>query len=792
MNNKTKELCLSLARAETEEAVIKILKDARLWDDESLWVDYGHLPNNYSIIGNQQSSADAALVEKIVNSVDAVLMRECLRRGKNPKSFEAPQSIDEALHDFFNIDGGNLANICKERRKELADNILLVVTGSKQKPSYSIIDKGEGQTPQDIPNTFLSLVKENKLDVPFVQGRFGMGSTGVLPFCGDNQIQLIISKRDPKILDKNSDEISYNWGFTIVRRFDAKGKMKNSVFRYLAPDGKIMSFSAVSLPLIPGKYPNAYEKSLEWGTFIKLYEYQLPKKLRGISVFNLYFHLSLLLPSIPLPVTIYERRKGYKEDNLYTILNGLTVRLEENKYKDIENGFPTSDEIIIDNQKFKIKIFALKPNTKEYTRERYTGNGKKSIIFSFNGQAHAFFPKNFFERKKVGMSYLSDLLVVLVDCSLIDKRTYELLFMNSRDRLFDSKIRRELEKRLEDVIGKHPGLLELRNRRRLEAIKNKLMDNKPLKEIVEKVISKSPSLSHFFISGKTIFNPFDLRKVGIIDEYNGKMYPSYFKLKKSFTLDKPKNAMLNHSFRVEFETDASNDYFTRDSYSGNFKLKVYNDNISCNCNYHLSLWNGKGTLSVTLPKEINEGDILKCETSVLDISRVDPFKEEFYVKVIEDKSRSTLSGEPNNPPPGGEGESKRKRPSKLDLPNMIEVTKKDWDKYDFDKESALLVKETGEEGYDFFINMDNAFLLSETKTRSKIDPKILQEQYKVGMVLVGLSLLNLYEREKRIKNKDDNLDESEDVSIYDTIQHVTRAISPILLPMITTLNEIGN
>ena len=310
MSNKTRELCLSLAKAETEEEVIKILKSEKLWDNESLWIDYGGLPNNYSIIGNQQSSADAALVEKIVNSVDAVLMRECLRRGKDPESIEAPQSIEDALFEFFNIGGGNLANICKERRKELADNILLVVTGSKQKPSYSIIDKGEGQTPEDIPNTFLSLVKENKLNVPFVQGRFGMGSTGVLPFCGDKQIQLIISKRDPKILDKATDECSHNWGFTIVRRFDARGKMKNSVFRYLAPNGKIMSFSADSLPLIPGKYPNAYEKPLEWGTFIKLYEYKLPRKLRGISVFNLYFHLSLLLPSIPLHLSIYVRNAG--------------------------------------------------------------------------------------------------------------------------------------------------------------------------------------------------------------------------------------------------------------------------------------------------------------------------------------------------------------------------------------------------------------------------------------------------------------------------------------------------
>ena len=72
-----KQLCLSLVKAESEEEVINILKEAKYWDEPRVWQYYGNNENNYSDIGNQQSSAEAALIEKIINSVDAVLMREC-------------------------------------------------------------------------------------------------------------------------------------------------------------------------------------------------------------------------------------------------------------------------------------------------------------------------------------------------------------------------------------------------------------------------------------------------------------------------------------------------------------------------------------------------------------------------------------------------------------------------------------------------------------------------------------------------------------------------------------------
>jgi len=89
----------------------------------------------------------------------------------------------------------------------------------------------------------------------------------------------------------------------------------------------------------------------------------------------------------------------------------------------------------------------------------------------------------------------------------------------------------------------------------------------------------------------------------------------------------------------------------------------------------------------------------------------------------------------------------------------------------------LKVKDSGENEYDFYINADNIYLLTEIKGRSKIDPKILEAQYKYGMVLIGMSILN-------------ELEEKDEESVYSNICEVTKAISPVLLPMIATLGTL--
>ena len=97
--------------------------------------------NNYSTIGNQQSAPDAALVEKIINSVDAILMRECLERNIDPEGADAPQTTKEATEQFFYIKEGILSKMDRAKRSEIAQDIMVVATGKKSNPCSVVLPK---------------------------------------------------------------------------------------------------------------------------------------------------------------------------------------------------------------------------------------------------------------------------------------------------------------------------------------------------------------------------------------------------------------------------------------------------------------------------------------------------------------------------------------------------------------------------------------------------------------------------------------------------------------------------
>src|SRR5688572_7406063 len=109
--NQNEELFYALLRAESEEDVTQILKLSGMLKNEDDWKPLGDTENNWSAAGNQQSAAAAALVEKMINGIDAVLTYECLKRKIDPTSSKAPQSMAEAAKQFFKIPSGRLENI---------------------------------------------------------------------------------------------------------------------------------------------------------------------------------------------------------------------------------------------------------------------------------------------------------------------------------------------------------------------------------------------------------------------------------------------------------------------------------------------------------------------------------------------------------------------------------------------------------------------------------------------------------------------------------------------------------
>ncbi len=774
-----KDLCLALVQCETEDEVIELLKQEKYWDRPENWQLFGSDENNYSIIGNQQSKPEAAIVEKIINSVDAMLMGECFRRDMKPESSEAPQSIREALIEYFKIIDGKLTNISPKERSQLSENIGFVATGQKTNPNYAIFDKGEGQSPARLHDTILSIRKSNKLRIPFVQGKFNMGGTGVFRFCGEKNIQLVISKRHPGIAEHESDPMKDFWGFTIIRRDDPKDGARSSNYKYLAPSNHILFFPADEMLILPSDYPEAYGKPMQWGTYIKFFEYKIGPGLRTNILFDLYNKLSVLMPHIALPVKLYERRKNYQGNSFETVLSGLSVRVDEDRSDNIEENFPTSGSMTVSGQKMTYSIYVFKKGK----HEKFTKD--EGIVFTINGQTHGYLSKAFFNRKGVGMNYIAESILVILDCSEIDGRAREDLFMNSRDRLSTCPLKTEIENELEDVLKKHPGLGILKDKRRREEIESKLSDQQPLTEVLQEILKKSPTLSRLFVQGLKLNSPFNLNGAANAVEYKGKEFPTLFALSKKFSHDNPKQAHLNSKFRIEYNTDVNNDYFDRSKNPGTFKLFINGKESE---NKDINLWNGYGFLNVLISNS-TIGDLIHFRSEVNDVSQVQPITEEFYVKVIEPLKKKQTNGGERKPPPSDQPGTDTKKPDGFALPTIIEVSRDgrtghSWEQQSFTEESALKVKGSEGDGYDFFVNIDNIHLLSEIKPAKSVEVQVIQAKYKFGLVLLGLALLNE-------TNKPQKSEEQEEMdSIFTTIEKVSKAVSPIIIPMIDTLGAL--
>lgn len=80
MNLNYKKLLLELYNAPDSDSLYNLIVSYGL-DTSEYWKPYGDNMNNAGTFENQQSSPENALVEKLTNSIDAILMKECMARG---------------------------------------------------------------------------------------------------------------------------------------------------------------------------------------------------------------------------------------------------------------------------------------------------------------------------------------------------------------------------------------------------------------------------------------------------------------------------------------------------------------------------------------------------------------------------------------------------------------------------------------------------------------------------------------------------------------------------------------
>ncbi|MFH0732031.1 MAG: hypothetical protein V2A72_03800 [Candidatus Omnitrophota bacterium] len=788
-NTAIKRLCLNLANARSEEDVARAIDKHPVLSNQGNWRHYGDAANNLGTVTGQSPQAVPSLIEKITNSIDAILIKACFQKGEHPEGPNAPKSMEEALERYFGINDAAYTDLTDPKRRELASNIQIIAEESKTAPNICIYDNGEGQHPQNFPNTLVSLNKKNKIKIFFVQGKYNMGGTAVLPFCGNNRYQLIISRKN--LLDDNQP-----FGFTLVRRNRGTGEsVRASWYEYcINADGKIFEFTSQPLDL------NLSGRKFAGGTYIKLFNYDL-RNPSDITL-DLWRELNRYLYKPALPVLLYETR--YRASHSPTkIMHGNRMRCFLDSRDSVENIFTA--KIKSDNVEYPIEVFVFKKELepREFIRDM-------ALVFSVNGQVqHSI--DNRFVSQDLKKAYLKGHLLVSVDCSAMPRELHEDIFMSSRSQMRDKVEYRNLIDNITKELKDNDYLTSLDERWRKEQIFANPKDEKFLKSIVGKLLRDDKEIEKLLgLAGGVIGRELTKVKKEIEtkkEKFTGKRYPTYFQFKNL----KPGDIKMlpqNGECKINIETDVENEYLIRPHDKGELKIKV------------LRPYTGKG------PGPVGPGGDYE---EVLDVNVVGPNEGDIKLRIKPKKelpigTKVPINIEMSSPdglhrliadividkPHGEFREEEVDKKKEYSLPKLIEVYKekneedkednyKCWENYNWYETDICYLHESSQEGClidAIAINMNSLELDKFIRARKVIGKQIeiVQRTYKTAVYLLSLVFYyELYQRLKKEESLNKYSDEKMQFEPSELVSYTMKGLAKILLHILaneTLLQEI--
>ena len=717
-------------------------------------------------------------------------MKKCLEAGINPKSLQSPQSMEEARTQFFpEHRNWDLASF----RNKQAEDIQILADGPRKNTSLIIYDNGEGQHPEHFEDTFLSLLRGNKNEIKFVQGKYNMGGSGALVFCGKKSYQLIASKRFNNI---------GQFGFTLIRVHplskEEEISKKNTWYEYLKIDGKISAFPINELDL------GLFKRKFTTGTVIKLYSYDLP----GISDISRDLNQSIneYLFDPVLPVYTIEAEKRYPQSSLRRGLYGLKRRLEQEDNKYVEDVFSEdfADKLFgkmkVTCYVFKTKIDDRTVKEMKETVQREFFKNRMSVLFSLNGQVHGHYTSEFITRS-LKMNLLKEHLLIHVDCTEMDYEFRKELFMASRDRLKDGEETRALRRFLADKLGDKNGRLAEIVKRRKDSISVESEDTKELLKTFAKNITQNEELLKLLDQTLNL----DIKSKGkqkntnhskkkqkdiVSQPFNPQPFPSSFKRRSQGKTDKDVVSIpIGGEKTILFDTDVENNYFDRIEEPGELKIAVldYKKNETTGGNAPgkvdrvEDVFNARksspqdGTIKVHFnPKEeLSVGDEIKIKVTLAD--PVGEYNELFWVKISEPKAPSESSPKPE-----------KKEDPTLGLPDLTYAYRDERTEKNGELTWEAVAEATGEEmGYDtvmypmvngeklekVYINMDsNVFLKFKSKHKNPNQEQldIAQRKYVAAVYSHTLFLYSITKAHKYqlVQENEDGVELDIEVGAY--------------------------
>lgn len=771
--DESKRLLDSLLSSVSTEEVTKIIEKCGF--TEADWKPYGNREKNWDTVSTQQANAVGALTEIITNSIDAVLSRKAYESGiEDLTSDQAPQSMQDAVRQFYKIIEGKLSSLEPNERTELAKKSILIGIKRKRQggtfPTITVVDFGEGQTPENFPKTFLSLSETNKEGIGFVQGKFNMGSTGSIRFCTEADIskghyKLVASKRyDGKL-----------WGWTLIRVSKVQEGKKLPVVEYLMPGGKIPNFEAKSIKA----FGDDDVGEIQQGSLVRLFDYDIGKPAHNVD-FGLYHALTLNLLDCALPIRIYDfgakpaagkgelRARGIADRTFSGMGVMLNADFEDSSQQDPEipeqkPDKPTTEFVHLVADLFheelgRVKILA----TGRSKLPDFLENSKKRIFYTINGQTHATENASFLNRRKVKLGDLQNNLIVNVQCEHMDKTALMSIFMGNREQKVDNVLSRKLVDELQQQLGRDSKLREYRSIVRRRRAAQIIEEDKETKQMLSDLLAKDPAIRELLGFGSTAIDivPAPGGKI----EWAGKKFPTFLeplnikKVGDRFVKELP----INTYRQIKCGTDVANDYLSRTNSPGWIECTLEPNEAPRSASLH----NGTATFTFNPPSTAQVGDKILLEIGFNDHDRGMPLTFPLTLEITEpEKTQIEESGKPTKT-------KEKVKPSRADPTEWVE--KDDWGDFGFNEKSGADVRE-GEEGIKIHVNHAHERLEEmRTKTTDEAIEKLNESRFRICL---GFLTLAVYRH--AVKDNEETASE--------LARSASDAIAPYILPLIKIL-----
>ena len=663
----------------------------------------------------------------------------------DPESPIAPQSPQDAVRMLFSKElpgaerAGRLNDIDSDAdlRNFARDNLIIGVTGEQDKGEtcFTIIDNGEGQKSEDFKSTFLSLSHKNKSEIPYVQGKYNMGSSGVLIYCGQKRYKLIISRRH---------EGNHPWAWTLVR--EKPNNPGPPIYQYYAPNRSVPVFDG-NRPIHPLRQKEGgidEDVARGKGTIVKLYNYKIDGRNDFIGIRN---GIAQNMVSTTLPVRLMDYRfpranrggrAGFVDERTALGLEAELTRSRTPNSPEYDGTKPgrkitisTSNDPTIGTIILEAVLFDEIPECLKSTRDR--------VFHHVNGQVQ-YKQKRGYLSQTIKMPGLMDKAAIIVDASNLNDNAQLKVWSANRENIMNTTEGDIYQAIVDKALIDSQELKEWEQQKAAEEV-NKAA-GKAQNDTFQNLLNRVPEIKNLLMSGLALKLP--PVPPNPKPPYEGQFVPTYLSLNSRSKAQQPIQLEIGENREISFGTDAANDYLSRaDSPGKAYVTQLQSNNLPLRISWHLR----DGTFLAriqTTGDSVKAGDAIELEARFVDPNLINgQLSDTVKIELVRERKRERRERRPQPPQPQvALPQSNWLTRDGRTLPDG-ETTEK-WPEGFAGVDGGIIKQLTAEESI-YSINFDNVTLQNSIRRQRKAAQEQTIAMHRTGMQLAMLAMQKQFE-----------------------------------------------